>query len=168
MAESKSGKKSPKDVLEQTYTCSYCNANFTRNRNLKRHLLSANRQRLKKGTRCICALFALNISIIDLAGYVCRHMTELPTADSLLGEKLHKDTLKRPYACSFCQTNFTKNRSLNRHLLSVHRQRLRKGARCIFKDEPKCASCGKPFSRIDSLNRHLYNGSCKGTQMTTS
>ena len=168
MADSIFGEKLPKDVVKQTYTCSYCKANFTRNRNLKRHLLSVHRQKLSEGTRCIGALLASDISIVDLAGYVCQHMTELPTTESIFGETLRRDVLKQPYACSFCQKYFTETRSLNRHLLSVHRQRLRKGARCIFNDEPRCPGCGKPFSRIDSLNRHLYNSSCKSTQLITS
>jgi uncharacterized Zn-finger protein len=72
---------------------------------------------------------------------------------SLVGLSHHQmeqsDSSKK-YSCVICNKSFTAERTLKRHIKSVHGSKNKK--------ELQCEECNKSFTRADNLTRHVLEG----------
>ena len=61
------------------------------------------------------------------------------------------------YICEHCDNSFVYKNSLEKHIISIHKQK-------VF----TCSSCGKHFNRLDSLKRHKDNVHSETDKVTYS
>ncbi|XP_045615645.2 uncharacterized protein [Procambarus clarkii] len=136
----------------QRFSCLLCNASYSREAKLRRHMLChcpQNQEKEHKCTKCPKSFSTKEYLQAHLrvhggkkykcetCGFFCSSPFNLDTH-----RKKHLDD--RPYRCELCERTFVRRDFLDQHMEQIHKN-----------SKSKCEVCGKLFSRKDVLKRHL-------------
>ncbi|KAG7155980.1 uncharacterized protein LOC121854298 [Homarus americanus] len=139
-------------VRTRRFSCRLCNANYSREAKLRRHMLSHSQEHQEKEHKCSKCPKSFSTKEYlqahlkvhggkkykcETCGFLCSSMFNLEThRKKHLGDK--------PFKCELCEKTFVRRDFLDNHMEQVHKNK-----------KSKCQVCGKLFSRKDVLKRHL-------------
>ncbi|KAK3858572.1 hypothetical protein Pcinc_035244 [Petrolisthes cinctipes] len=140
-------------IRTRRFSCRLCNASYSREAKLRRHMLNHSQEHQEKDFNCTKCQKSFGRKEYlqnhmkkfhdgkkykcEICGFLCSSPFNLETH-----RMKHMDD--KPYKCELCEKTFVRRDFLDNHMELVHKNK-----------RSKCEVCGKLFSRKDVLKRHL-------------
>ncbi|XP_071550240.1 uncharacterized protein [Panulirus ornatus] len=139
-------------VRTRRFSCRMCNASYSREAKLRRHVLSHSQEHQEKEHKCSkCSksfsakeYLQAHLKLHGGKKYKCETCGFLCSSPFNLDTHRKKHLGDKPFKCELCEKTFIRRDFLDSHMEQVHKNK-----------KSKCEVCGKLFSRKDVLKRHL-------------
>lgn len=139
-------------VRTRRFSCRLCNASYSREAKLRRHVLSHSQEHQEKEHKCSkCPksfstkeYLQAHLKVHGGKKYKCETCGFLCSSPFNLDTHRKKHMGDKPFKCELCVKTFIRRDFLDNHMEQVHKNK-----------KSKCEVCGKLFSRKDVLKRHL-------------